>query len=218
MLSLITTSDGSHTIRNDCTGDTYHSIHGAIQESQHIYIKNGVEYFTLSFPDKKNVRVLEVGFGTGLNALLTLQFTASRKLEVEYVTVEAFPLERDVYSQLNYPDKEVLNLLHECAWETPIALLPNFSFIKHQTEVQMMRLPFASFDVIYYDAFAPKSQPELWTKEMFEKIKFAMGTPSVLVTYCVKGTVKRELKELGLSIETPNGPPGKRSMLRARQL
>jgi tRNA U34 5-methylaminomethyl-2-thiouridine-forming methyltransferase MnmC len=216
-LSLLVTTDGSHTVKNEATGDTYHSIHGAIQESQHVFIKHGLEYFNLSFPQRRPVHILEVGFGTGSNALLTWQFAKAHSLKIEYSTFEPFPLTPDLYSQLNYdPGNDMLNQLHACGWKTAVELSPEFTFTKYQTTIQSTQLPTSMFDVIYYDAFAPNSQPEMWTKETLERIRWSMNNPAILVTYCVKGTVKRNLKELGLTIETPDGPPGKRSMLRAR--
>ena len=218
-LSIVLTSDGSQTIRNNVTGDTYHSVHGAIQESSHVFIKHGLEYFIRTFPEKKVIRIFEVGLGTALNAWLTLQYVKDLKVQVEYVALEPYPLEKEIYSNLNYgEDRETLLRFHECSWNTPVEFSNYFKFTKHSEKIELAELHTAMFNVIYYDAFAPKSQPEMWSKEILEKIRSSMALPGIFVTYCAKGQVKRDLKELKLKVENPEGPPGKRSMLRAENL
>jgi tRNA U34 5-methylaminomethyl-2-thiouridine-forming methyltransferase MnmC len=217
MLSLVTTSDGSHTIKNETTGDTYHSIHGAVQESRHVFIKHGLEHFISSFPDQKIIRILEVGLGTGLNALLSLQFVNNLKQRIEYVALEPFPLERKFYSELNYDQQnETLQEFHECDWERPVEFTPYFTFTKHRSEIQSIELPLETFNVVYFDAFAPNSQPEMWTFDVFSKLKNAMAPSAVLTTYCAKGEVKRTLRAAGFTVENLPGPPGKREMIRAK--
>ncbi len=211
-LSIVTTTDGSHTIKNESTGDTYHSVHGAVQESQHVFIKSGLEYFLAQHP-KQRIRILEVGFGTGLNALLTLQ--AFPDIELEYTTLEPYPLTEEIFHALNYDGKEILLRLHECEWFTPCSITKNFTLTKLRTTLSDVKLPENHFDVVYFDAFAPNSQPELWTQEAFAKIKSVMSTPSVFVTYCAKGQLKRDLKSFDLVVESLPGPPGKREMVRA---
>ncbi len=212
MLSIITTSDGSHTIKNESTGDTYHSIHGAVQESNHVFIQNGLQYF-LRFNKKETVRILEVGFGTGLNALLTIK--ASGDNAVEYTTLEPNLLPPEIYMSLNFNDRETLLRLHQCDCEKPKMITSGFTLIKHQTTLQLATLPKNHFDLVYFDAFAPNSQPEMWTLDVFKKIKSLMFTPSIFVTYCAKGQVKRDLKSAGFTVESIPGPPGKREMVRA---
>lgn len=215
MLSIVTTKDGSPTIKNDLTGDTYHSIHGAIQESQHVFIKHGLEYVIQTFA-KEEINVLEVGLGTGLNALLTLQFAINSNSKINYVAIEAFPLEKNIYHQLNYGmDSDSLQQFHECEWGKAIQFSPTFSFTKHQSKIENIELPVTSFDLVYYDAFAPNSQPEMWTPDIFNKLKSSMARPSILTTYCSKGEVRRTLKSVGFNVEKLPGPPGKREMLRA---
>lgn len=216
-LSIITTSDGSHTIRNESTGDTYHSIHGAIQESDHVFIRSGLQYF-FGLSSAEKVRILEVGFGTGLNALLTLQAIENKNVCVEYFTVEPFPLSSALFSNLNYTASEnsYFKLLHEAPWETSININNNFSLTKIKSTVQEVELQNNFFNVVYYDAFAPNSQPEMWTLDVFRKLKNLAATPSVFVTYCAKGQVKRDLKTAGFLVESIPGPPGKREMVRAR--
>lgn len=209
--SIIITTDGSHTIKNETTGDTYHSVHGALQESQHVFIKNGLEYFLSQHPQSE-IKILEVGFGTGLNALLTLQTFPD--IEIEYSTLEPYPLADEIFRALNYQGRETLLRLHECEWNAPCSIVKNFTLIKLQSTLNETKLPEKHFDVVYFDAFAPNSQPELWTQEAFAKIKSAMSVPSVFVTYCAKGQVKRDLKAVGFVVESIPGPPGKREMIR----
>jgi tRNA U34 5-methylaminomethyl-2-thiouridine-forming methyltransferase MnmC len=210
-LSLITTTDGSHTIKNESTGDTYHSIHGATQESNHVFIQNGLKYLLQSHP-KETIRILEVGFGTGLNALLTI---SAKDITIEYTALEPYPLTPDIYLSLNFENREMFLKLHQAVWENPVLISPAFTLVKYQSTLQLASLPENYFDLIYYDAFAPKSQPELWELEIFRKIKKLMTKFAVLVTYCAKGQVKRDLKTAGFIVESIPGPPGKREMIRA---
>jgi tRNA U34 5-methylaminomethyl-2-thiouridine-forming methyltransferase MnmC len=210
--TIIITTDGSHTIKNEITGDTYHSIHGAVQESQHVFIKSGLEYFLMQH-SRKEIRILEVGFGTGLNTLLTIQTLPG--LHIEYTSLEPFPLSEGIFRELNYEGKETLMTLHTCRWNEPCSITKNFSLTKIRSTLREANLTNNHFDVVYFDAFAPNSQPELWTQDAFEKIKSSMHSPSVFVTYCAKGQVKRDLKAVGFLVESIPGPPGKREMIRA---
>lgn len=214
-ISLVTTTDGSHTIKNESTGDTYHSIHGAIQESNHVFIKNGLLFCAEQF-SPESIKILEIGFGTGLNVLLTFQRHSQLGIKIEYTTLEPFPIQEEIYSQLNYDSGgAMLKEIHTCEWGRPVTLSPNFSLTKIKNEIQLTPLPENTFNVVYFDAFAPNSQPELWTVEVFSKMRRAMTAPSVLTTYCAKGEVKRNLKAAGFGIESLPGPPGKREMTRA---
>ena len=210
--TIVQTSDGSHTIKNELTGDTYHSVHGAVQESQHVFLKSGLEFFLNEHPTQC-VRILEVGFGTGLNALLTLQ--QHPDIQIQYTTLEPYPLQADIFQQLNYNGKVELMALHACDWNAPQKITTNFTLTKLQTTLEQSRLDEVFFDVIYFDAFAPNSQPELWTPKALTKVYQAMTTPSLLTTYCAKGQVKRDLKAVGFVVESIPGPPGKREMIRA---
>jgi tRNA U34 5-methylaminomethyl-2-thiouridine-forming methyltransferase MnmC len=210
--TIVQTIDGSHTIRNESTGDTYHSIHGAVQESQHVFLKSGLEFFLNAHPTR-HIKILEVGFGTGLNALLTLQQHID--IQIQYTTLEPYPLSGEIFQQLNYYGKDELMALHACDWNAPQKISNNFTLTKLQTTLEQAQLPEIFFDVVYFDAFAPNSQPELWTPKAFGKIYQAMTQPAVLATYCAKGQVKRDLKSVGFIIESIPGPPGKREMVRA---
>lgn len=213
-LSIVTTTDGSHTIRNDATGDTYHSVHGAVQESNHVFLKNGLGFFLSQHPGQK-VRILEIGFGTGLNALLTLQSFPA--IDIEFTTLEPYPLTEEFFRSLNYERKESLQRLHECEWSIPSSITEHFTLTKLKSTLSDAKLLVNHFDVVYFDAFAPNSQPELWTQMAFEKIFHSMKQSSVLTTYCAKGQVKRDLKSVGFIVESLAGPPGKREMVRARK-
>jgi tRNA U34 5-methylaminomethyl-2-thiouridine-forming methyltransferase MnmC len=213
--TIIQTTDGSHTIKNELTGDTYHSVHGATQESQHVFLKNGLDFF-LNQHSSKQVKILEVGFGTGLNALLTLQQHAD--IQIQYTALEPYPLPTEISQQLNYNGKDELLALHACAWNSPQRISKNFTLTKLQTTLEQAQFPENFFDVVYFDAFAPSSQPELWTQQAFSKIRDVMTRPSVFVTYCAKGQVKRDLKSVGFVVESIPGPPGKREMVRAIKL
>ena len=213
-LSIVLTKDGSQTIRNESTGDTYHSVHGAVQESQHVFIKNGLEYF-LQSSAKKQVTVLEVGLGTALNAMLTLEFVNSLDIAVDYVALEPFPLDEDIFKKLEFGNNDTFLKLHQSAWNDPVAIAPNFKFTKHKSKLEQADFDPGSFDIVYFDAFAPNSQPEMWTTDVFARIREWMRIPSVLTTYCAKGEVRRSLTYVGFNVERLPGPPGKREMIRA---
>jgi tRNA U34 5-methylaminomethyl-2-thiouridine-forming methyltransferase MnmC len=203
-VKLIVTSDGSHSLLNTELDETYHSRHGAVQESLHVFIRNGLEKI-----HKRPVNVFEVGFGTGLNALLT----AITRIKVNYTSIEAFPLEAAVYNSLNYSPKELLIKLHEAPWDASMPIDANFTLKKIHNTLEQVSLP-DEYDIIYFDAFAPSKQPEMWELPMLAKVCDALGTGGLFVTYCAKGQLKRDLKTLGLEVETLPGPPGKKEMVR----
>ncbi|MEK6780224.1 MAG: tRNA (5-methylaminomethyl-2-thiouridine)(34)-methyltransferase MnmD [Bacteroidota bacterium] len=220
-LELITTSDGSHSLLNSELNETYHSVHGAIQESIHVFINNGLDYFEQKNRIKE-VRILEVGFGTGLNALLTLQYSLDHARSIYYETLEAFPIDQKTASQLNYPSaldfpdaEKYFIKLHQSLWNQQIAITNEFSIVKHHVKIQDIQLGSEKFDVIYFDAFAPSKQPDMWELSILKKIARAIKPGGVFVTYCAKGQLKRDLKSLNLLVETLDGPPGKKEMVRA---
>jgi len=213
---LIITSDGSHSFFVPELNETYHSKLGAITEAKHVFIKNG-----LMAANKKKVNILEVGFGTGLNALLTLQKTKQQNLNIFYNSLEPHPLEKQEYIKLNFavllncPQEDFINL-HKSGWGKEIKLSENFTLYKTEESVRNFETE-KKFDIIYFDAFAPEKQTEMWTKTVFEKMYFLLKENGFLVTYCAKGVVKRTLKSVGLEVETLEGPPGKREMIRANK-
>lgn len=217
-IKLIVTSDGSHSLLNEALNETYHSVHGAIQESQHVFINNGLYYF-LESCSRDSISIFEVGFGTGLNVLLTVKAMLNKEVIINYTSIEAFPIGEELWNSLNYTKvlglEEIFAKAHRCKWEIVNEISPRFGLTKQQTTLQKIELQPASFDVVYFDAFAPNKQPELWTIDVLTKIHHTMKSNGVFVTYCAKGQLKRDLKELGFRVETLPGPPGKKEMVRA---
>ena len=223
-MNVITTSDGSHSLLNTNLDEPFHSRHGAIQESNHVFIRNGFSYF-LQQRNPAEVHVLEVGFGTGLNALLTLEAAGNAGVQTGFMSLEIDPLPLEIVSQLNYPDllpfpgsRQLFKAIHTSQWNKPVTLAPYFCLHKRTVGAQRADLPRGRFDIIYFDAFAPAKQPELWTLDVLSKMKGAMSMNGVFVTYCAKGQFKRDLRSLGLKVETLPGPPGKNEMVRATNL
>ncbi len=217
-LKIIQTADGSNTLYSSDIGETYHSTNGAIQESMHVFIEAGFRHVS-----KTSLRIFEVGFGTGLNALLTWRESEKINVQVHYESIEAFPLVPSYYENLNFDaghehmPENALQLLHQCEWGSMIKLSPLFSLCKHRADLTNFRFD-SHFDVIYFDAFSPDKQPELWTEVIFSRIHEALNTQGVLVTYCAKGEVRRSLQRVGFQTERLSGPPGKREMLRATRV
>ena len=218
-VELKTTGDGSHTLFVPGLNEHYHSVFGAIAESRHIFIEAGLKFVS---NESEKVRILEIGFGTGLNLFLTLIESKALKFRVEYTAIELNLLNEEIYSRLNYA--EILNYpdshnvfikLHDCPWNIRNHLSKNFSLLKIDTSIETFQPENEAFDLIYYDAFGPDVQPGMWTKDVFNKMAFGLKKQGVLVTYSTKGTVKRNLKEAGFSIEKLQGPVGKREILRA---
>lgn len=217
-VTIITTSDGSHTLLNTSLNETYHSVHGALQESKHVFIQHGLDFVGKN-SGKSMINILEVGFGTGLNALLTLQHATTKNLSIQYTTLETFPVEENIWSKLNYVEsgeaKEQFEKLHRAKWNKEESVSSNFVIRKLHTTLQQAELELNHYDLIYFDAFAPNKQPEMWEAAMLHKITDAMKSGGLFVTYCAKGQLKRDLKSMGLTVETLAGPPGKREMVRA---
>jgi len=214
-LEFLLTRDGSKTILNKALNATYHSRFGAVQESQHIFIQNGLRYAEKTFGNTLNV--LEIGFGTGLNALLTLRETLKSDLRVNYYTFEKFPISEDLYRRLEYADpgeESMFIQLHESRWDEEIRLTNQFVITKYNSDATDSDFP-ENIHVIYFDAFAPSADPGLWAPLIFTRLHQCLTLHGGLVTFCAKGEVKRMLKEIGFRIETLAGPPGKREMIRA---
>jgi tRNA U34 5-methylaminomethyl-2-thiouridine-forming methyltransferase MnmC len=215
---IIETQDGSHSILSYKYGVSYHSKYGAITESRHVFIQAGLYPQLVS---SSKVDILEIGLGTGLNAFLSFLEAEKKDLQLYYEGIEAYPLSAAQYNALNYP--ELLKLpehkshfiqLHESPWGEDIPMSEHFTFRKTRQFIEEMDKTEA-FDVIYFDAFAPSAQPELWEEKVLAKMYKALRPQGILVTYCAKGVVKRRLKGLGFTVESLPGPPGKREMTRA---
>ncbi len=218
-INLIITEDGSHSVFNSALNETYHSIHGAIQESKHVFIQAGLDYWLLRSV-KSNLRILEIGFGTGLNAFLTVLHPLQRDIKIYYKSMEAYPIANDVSEQLNYSamlgSTDLFNNLHKASWEQHVVITSSFTLCKHKGNLTIESINDDSlFDLVYYDAFGPSKQPEMWSKEILSKVVDVIDLNGSFVTYCAKGQVKRDLKSLGLEVETLPGPPGKLQMIRA---
>jgi tRNA U34 5-methylaminomethyl-2-thiouridine-forming methyltransferase MnmC len=216
---IITTADGSKTIQIEDWDEQYHSKHGAIQEAYHVFIEHGLRLFK-----NDHINILEIGFGTGLNALITFLEIESLNLKVNYVGVEAFPVSieevelLDYCSQLNASNyEEFFQKMHNSEWETNIPISDGFQLKKQMKDFKSIN-DTDLFNLIYFDAFGARVQPELWTEEIFLKMHQTLKDKGVLVTYSAKGSVRRALQDVGFKVQRLPGPPGKREMLRATKM
>ena len=215
---LIVTSDGSHTLFVPELNEHYHSTYGAIQESRHIFIEAG---FKQIIDDQPVLRILEVGFGTGLNAFLSILEANKTEKTIHYTAIEPFPLEPAIVKLLNYPEllgnssASLFKMLHEVVWNREIQVTDHFVLYKVLNGLKNIDLKSNSYDLVYFDAFGPEVQPELWTEEIFRKIFLTLRERGILVTYSAKGSIRRALKNSGFSVEKLPGPAGKREITRA---
>lgn len=213
---IITTSDGSKTIYLPDLDETYHSSHGAVQEAIHVFMKHGIQS-----TEQNEIRVFEMGFGTGLNAFLS--YVESEKLgkNIHYSGIEAYPVAFDIAMQMDYcsligkEHQSKFEQLHKADWNTTTQLSDVFSFEKIHAKIEDYYPSKEQFDVVFYDAFGPRAQENMWKPEILQKMYDLLRSNGFLVTYCAKGQVKRDLKSLGFEIEPLPGPPGKREMTRA---
>lgn len=212
---LILTEDGSHTLFVPEIDECYHSSHGAIQESRHIFIEAGLKQCT-----KPEISVLEIGFGTGLNAFLTLIEAEGSDKKIQYTSLEKYPVEVEKALKMNYPEellpekRSCFELIHVSPWNQDIEINPFFALKK--IEADFTKYDFEEkYDVIYFDAFSPEKQPEMWTVQQFEKLYNCCNFDAVLTTYSAKGNVRRALQHAGFNVERLAGPSGKREILRA---
>ncbi len=237
-LVLIKTGDGSDTLFVPELNEHYHSTFGAVQESQHIFIGAGlrlmIDDLRLTITnstdrchassDNPTLNILEIGFGTGLNALLTLMESEKTGINIHYTSIEAYPLEENIWRKMNYPDmtgssdKSLLfEKLHQAEWNKNVAISPLFTLHKIHEVLESFHPAAEQFNLIYFDAFGPGVQPWLWTEQIFNRLFHGIVPGGILVTYSVKGLVVRALKAAGFTVEKLSGPPGKRHILRARK-
>ncbi len=214
---VILTGDGSTTIQYVDLNEQYHSIHGAIAEAEHVYIQHGLHYL-LKKQRLKELHLLEMGFGTGLNALLTLKEAEKCKVVIHYEGIEGYPLEKSITDQMNFSKilpipEELFIAMHTLKWNKKQNITPFFSLYKNHILFENINNS-NCFDLIYFDCFGARVQPELWTEIMFKKMYNALKNQGILVTYAAKGSVRRAMLETGFEIEKLKGPPGKREMLR----
>lgn len=220
VLKLIETGDGSTSFYNEELDETYHSRHGAIQEAKHVFLKIGLEPLLATY---HHIDVLEIGFGTGLNAWLTSIRIANEECTIDYTGVEAFPLNREQLISLNYSEltkeekeKGELAQIQNAEWEVKEKINNQFTLIKKKKYFSDID-DVDAYDLIYFDAFGPRVQPELWTVEIFTKMYKALRNKGLLVTYSAKGDVRRAMQSVGFDVERVEGPPGKREMLVAKK-
>jgi tRNA U34 5-methylaminomethyl-2-thiouridine-forming methyltransferase MnmC len=216
--NIIQTRDGSTTIHIEEWDECYHSRFGAIQEALHVFIKNGLSLF-----ENNPVSILEIGFGTGLNVLVTFLESQKAHQKIDYVGVEAYPVSAEEASLMNYVvelnaenERPIFEKMHECSWEEKISLNDTFSLTKRKqffADIDDVE----KFDLIYFDAFGFDVQPELWSTEIFQKMFDALKPKGVLVTYAARSVIKRSMIEAGFTVEKLKGAPGKREMFRARK-
>jgi|SRR5690606_17067928 len=224
---IIMTDDGSATIYLSDWNESYHSRHGAIQEAYHVFIQNGLD----SFKEPAQLSILEIGFGTGLNAFITLLESTNRNLNINYTGIEKYPVSAEEAQKLNYPkilnernpqfsvdelEKYYFDLMNS-SWGNEISMNSEFNLTKIQADFLDFNYPANQFDLIYFDAFGARVQPELWTEVLFEKLFSSLKNGGIFTTYSAKGSVRRALIEVGFKVEKRPGPPGKREMLVAKK-
>lgn len=216
-IKVIKTNDGSTTLYNEELDETYHSRHGALQEAQHVFLKNGLHCFS----SKNEITIFEMGFGTGLNAMLTL-LTKPAHQHIKYVSIEKFPISLELALATNYIDllnehyntdvTELFTKMHECAWNTDVEIVEGFTLHKIEDDILTADLTPFKVDLIYYDAFGARVQDFLWQEDVISKVLSPLQPKGIFVTYSAKGTMKRALKANGLEVNLVEGPPGKREM------
>jgi tRNA U34 5-methylaminomethyl-2-thiouridine-forming methyltransferase MnmC len=212
------TADGSTTLYRKDIDETYHSHHGALQEARHVFIQEGL----CQKQELSKINILEIGLGTGLNALLTHLFAEDNELNIEYHGLEAFPLSEEILDHVNYKDviqdnrvENAFQVLHQASWNEKFSWSEQFEMLKIHDKLQSYQAPTDFFDLIYFDAFGPRAQEEMWDQALLSKLYNSLKTGGILVTYCAKGSFKRDLKALEFTVENVPGPPGKREMTRA---
>ena len=216
-LVIEATADGSHTLFVPEMDEHYHSVNGAIQESMHVFINAGLAQLA----QEKEIRLLEIGFGTGLNALLSLLHAEETGQSIHYTSLELYPIEDKIARFLNYPSQlkqdnaePFFKALHAAPWGEEVAITPRFTLLKRNVDFTKCGLP-DSYNLIYFDAFAPEKQSEMWEQSLFDRIAASTKTGGILTTYCAKGEVRRRLQRSGFKVNRLPGPPGKRQMIQA---
>lgn len=215
--SIVVTADGSQTLYVPQWDEHYHSIHGARQESEHVFINAGLAHVARQ---ASTIKILEIGFGTGLNAWLTAMWATENNVHIDYTGLEAYPLTYEEISCLNYEEEsdangfQLFNKIHPAEWGRREVIYPHFDLLKIQSDLVSWQTDDA-YNLIYFDAFAPSAQPELWTEDIFSKLFQCTQQGGVLVTYCAKGDVRRAMKASGWNVTKLPGPPRKREMTRA---
>lgn len=218
-LKIMTTEDGSQSLFDEQLRETYHSTKGARGESMHVFIKEGLAYWHAQNPSAESIRVLEIGMGTGLNVFLSALWSEQHAIKVHMTTLEPYPIESGIYENLNYHKDEreasLFAAIHNSPWQTSIDISPSFSLTKNKATLESYNTADAGFDVLYFDAFAPGKQPEVWFIDNLKKCHALLRMDGALTTYCAQGQFKRNLKEVGFEVQTLQGAMGKKEMTRA---
>lgn len=221
-MKIIETGDGSHSLYSEQFNEIYHSRHGALQESRHVFIESGLKYAAAHTGN--TIQVFEVGFGTGLNAILTYIAALQNGWQVSYTGIELYPVPIDVIKEMNYSAilenekyRPPYHSMHLSTWGQQHSIAPHFNFTKLKGSLITDELPANGCHVIYFDAFAPEHQPAMWTPEVMQKMYNLLAPGGVLVSYCSKSLFQKALKQAGFTIEKLAGPPGKREMVRAHK-
>jgi tRNA U34 5-methylaminomethyl-2-thiouridine-forming methyltransferase MnmC len=213
---IMETKDGSHTLYSPDFDEVYHSRNGAVTESRHIFIDSGIAACALS-----EINVFEIGFGTGLNALLSWIYAEHNKVKINYHSSELYPVSNDILAQINYTNlvghKDKFQMLHDAGWNETVVLSPHFSLHKINLSVLDMHLTFSNINMIFFDAFSPEKQPEMWTTAIFAEMFDMLAPDGMLVTYCSKSYVRKNMQQAGFEVKKLPGPHGKRDMVRARK-
>ena len=223
---IIITKDGSHSLFTEQFDEIYHSGNGAIQESTHVFIRSGFNFAVQQFQpfggSETKLKIFEIGFGTGLNGLLTVIEAQKQSVQVYYETIERYPVSIDVIKELNYTQllenekyRSPFHSMHLSNWDVECQITPYFTFKKNQASFLDFQLATGIFHLVYFDAFAPENQPEMWTPEIMRKIYEALMPGGIMVSYCSKSIFRKTLLEAGFIVEKLPGPPGKREMVRA---
>jgi len=218
-IEYVITEDGSSSLYLPELDEHYHSSHGALQEARHVFIANGLEGLK-----KNTIRVFEMGFGTGLNALLTLDYAIKNDKQIDYHSIEAYPVDQDIVAKLNYVElinadlSRQFGAMHQSEWNERIEIESRFLLKKIHQKIEDYSSEQNYFDIVYFDAFGFQAQIEVWDCDILEKMYNSLVQGGMLVTYSARGQFKRDLKSLGFEIESLPGPPGKREMTRAIKL
>ncbi|MEP1094570.1 MAG: tRNA (5-methylaminomethyl-2-thiouridine)(34)-methyltransferase MnmD [Cyclobacteriaceae bacterium] len=219
-IKIITTEDGSHSLFDEELNETYHSTRGALGESQHVFIKEGLTYFLDKY-GVAEVSILEIGLGTGLNAFLAAIYSEEHQVETAFTSLEPFPVEKEIWKNLNYhqseQEKDLFHTIHSTQWESLEGISAFFSLEKTATKLEHFTTS-QSFNIIFFDAFAPSKQEEVWSFENIKKCFSLLNTNGILVTYCAQGQFKRDLAQAGFEVETLQGAMGKKEMVRATKV
>lgn len=216
-IKIITTEDGSHSLYDEALNETYHSTRGALGESQHVFIREGLQFYAQAHPNEP-IHILEVGFGTGLNALLSAVYANQHNLQVAYTSLEPYPIQKETFAKLNHGKaigmEELFNEIQQSGWGDEIDISDHFALSKLVVKLEDYQTT-ERFHVVYFDAFAPSKQPDVWSVKNLRTCHDLLHSGGILTTYCAQGQFKRNLSEAGFKVETLPGAMGKKEMIRA---